>query len=678
MSLALGIDTGGTYTDAVLIDQQKNLVLASAKALTTYRDLSIGISQAISSVLGETSGKVSPDDIDMVSLSTTLATNAIVQGHGSPVGLILIGYDPKLIQQYGFGEALATEHVAYVAGGHDGLGEQTKPLDETGLLAAVDALQNQVEALAISSYFSVRNPEHEVRARQLVEEHTRRSSGKPMPVTCGHELSSRLNSIRRATTCTLNARLIPLLQDLISTIRLSLDRHGVQAPLMVVKGDGSLVRAEWAMARPIETILSGPAASAVGAWHLAGQKDVWVVDVGGTTTDIANLCEGLPQIHPEGAQVGRWRTMVEAVDVSTLGLGGDSEVDLDRRVATANALRIGPRRVVPLSILADHEPEILTVLQDQVANPQHYRQPGRFALIRREEVPGLNADEKKLVDSLMSGPRSLHELIFEHGFEAMVLARIERLTAHRVLSQAAFTPTDALHVLGRLGLGNHEAARLGAELLAAQMGMAVHAFCRQVVERVSQKIATALVGKVLSDEGTIPNWEGEPTAQALLSRALDGTHPSALSSTLSLDRLIVAIGAPVEAYLPRTSDMLHTKLYIPTYAYVANAIGAVVGSVVQKRNIIIRPIGGDEDYYRTHLPNGVWDFPTLEETAAFAEQVMADYVQDLARQAGAEQIELRVDRRDRYAPIQETWGDELYLETKIEFTAIGRPSVARE
>jgi len=120
----------------------------------------------------------------------------------------------------------------------------------------------------------------------------------------------------------------------------------------VVKGDGSLVRAGWAMRRPIETILSGPAASVVGAWHLAGRRDVWVVDVGGTTTDIAVLHDGRPRLNPEGAQVSRWRTMVKAVDVHTVGLGGDSHV----RLSDEGRLAIGPRRVVPLCLLATEHP----------------------------------------------------------------------------------------------------------------------------------------------------------------------------------------------------------------------------------------------------------------------------------------------------------------------------------
>src|SRR5690606_4555973 len=121
----------------------------------------------------------------------------------------------------------------------------------------------------------------------------------------------------------------------------------IQAPLMVVKGDGSLIAAEAALASPVETILSGPAASLVGARHLSGETDVVVVDMGGTTTDIALLRDGRPVLASEGATVGGWKTMVEAVAVHTYGLGGDSEVRCDE----AGDLVVGPRRAVPLSLL---------------------------------------------------------------------------------------------------------------------------------------------------------------------------------------------------------------------------------------------------------------------------------------------------------------------------------------
>jgi len=284
-----------------------------------------------------------------------------------------------------------------VAGGHNIEGDEVVPLDEDALRQIIAGQQDQVEAFAISSYFSVRKPAHELRARQLVQELTADHPHGPLPVTCGHELSSRLNSVRRATTAALNARLIPLLIELISTVQSAMQQLGISAPLMVVKGDGSLVRAEWAMARPIETILSGPAASVIGAWRLAGEKDVWVVDMGGTTTDIASLQDGLPRVNPEGASVGRWRTMVEAVDVFTVGLGGDSHVRVAKTPGRYDTLHIGPRRVMPLSLLARQHPGIIARLRHQLAAPQLDADAGKFVLSARRHLRRLSAAEAELV-----------------------------------------------------------------------------------------------------------------------------------------------------------------------------------------------------------------------------------------------------------------------------------------
>ena len=135
----------------------------------------------------------------------------------------------------------------------------------------------------MAGYFAVRNPAHEQAVRDLIFELT----GKP--VSCGHDLAWRLDAPRRALTAVLNARLIPVIQQLIHAVHGLLAEKSITAPLMVVKGDGSLVAEDTALARPVETILSGPAASVVGAHHLAGEDDVFVVDMGGPTTDIALL-----------------------------------------------------------------------------------------------------------------------------------------------------------------------------------------------------------------------------------------------------------------------------------------------------------------------------------------------------------------------------------------------------
>lgn len=666
--LILGIDAGGTYTDAILLDQAGGEVRASAKALTTYHDLSIGVAEAVSAVLAADDTPL--DAITLVSLSTTLATNAIVEGAGSPVCLLLIGYDPSLMQQYGFERELVTDDIVYIQGGHDGQGNEAAPLDEAAIRAAVLARRERVEAFAVSGYFSVRNPDHEQRARRIIESLSD-ADRPPLLVTCGHELSSQLNAVRRATTTALNARLIPLLRALIVTVRGALDDLSIGAPLMIVRGDGSLVRSEWAVQRPIETILSGPAASAVGAWHLAGRQDGWVVDIGGTTTDIAYLADGLPGLNESGAQVGRWQTMVEAVDVHTLGLGGDSLIALR---AEGSGFTIGPRRVVPLCVLASRYPAIAAeLLPDRKALPERL---GQFAFAYPRQVDGLSEGMADLLDDLTDNPQSLERLARSYQYGTLVMRRLEALEARRLALRAGFTPTDALHVLGRFERWDADASRRGAALLAARLDMPIEEFCEQVVSGVSARVASELVSKVLFDRIGEADPLRDPAAAALLAIALNPAGDDRLGVDLHLRHPVIAVGASAEAYLPPAADHLHGETVIPPHQDVANAVGAAVGSVVQKLRVLIEPLG-PTGTMRLYLPDQIRDFDSVAACVAHAEAVVPVQLRQRARQAGTDQVEIHVAREDQTAHLAAGWG-ELYLGTELTFTAVGRPAAGRK
>ena len=168
--------------------------------------------------------------------------------------------------------------MVYLTGGHDVHGRET-PLDLGPLEERLSEFASEVSAVAIAGYFAVRNPAHEIAVRALIREKT------TLPVTCSHDLSSRLGGPRRALTTLLNARLISMVARLIGATSGYLTRRGIHAPLMVVRGDGALISSDEALLRPIETILSGPAASLVGARHLTGLDNAVVSDIGGTTTD---------------------------------------------------------------------------------------------------------------------------------------------------------------------------------------------------------------------------------------------------------------------------------------------------------------------------------------------------------------------------------------------------------
>jgi len=300
MNLSLGIDTGGTYTDAVVFDDERGVV-AKAKALTTRHDLAIGIAEAVEIVVRRAG--IEATQIGLVSLSTTLATNALVEGRGGRVALVFIGFDESAEQRGGLAEALNGDPLIRISGGHDPQGDPVTPLDLESLRSQAAAVAATVSGFAVTAQFATRNPEHEVAARELL------IAATGLPVTCGHELSAKLDGPRRALTSVLNARLIGLIAGLIAAATDIMQRHGIDAPLMVVRGDGALMSADVAMTRPIETILSGPAASLVGAAYLTGARDAIVADIGGTTSDVAVVEDGAPHLDESGATVGGFRTM---------------------------------------------------------------------------------------------------------------------------------------------------------------------------------------------------------------------------------------------------------------------------------------------------------------------------------------------------------------------------------
>lgn len=307
MNTVLGIDTGGTYTDAVLLDPIASKVLSKAKSPTTREDLAIGIEKSIGQLDLKGAG-----EIEKVVLSTTLATNAIVEGEGRPTGLILIGDRPK-------GE-LPETNVAQVRGRVNIKGKEVIPLDEDEVLEACRSIAPQVEAIAVSGMMSVRNASQELRVKAIVQEEC------GLPVVCGHELSSQLGFHDRTVTTVLNASLIPIIQNFIGAVQRSLARKAIDAPIYMVKGDGNLASLNFIENKPIESILSGPAASIIGALGLAGVRDGIVVDMGGTTTDSGIVLDRTLKLSPIGARVGDWQTQIDSAMISTCGLGGDTAI----------------------------------------------------------------------------------------------------------------------------------------------------------------------------------------------------------------------------------------------------------------------------------------------------------------------------------------------------------------
>lgn len=667
MALLLGVDTGGTYTDAVLVRNERDVV-ASAKSLTTRHDLALGIGAAVRAVLDQAS--VEPDAIAMASLSTTLATNALVEGQGGRVALVYIGFEARDLDTHGLADALRGDPFIVLKGGHSHAGTEVAALDIERLEAWLETVSG-VSGFAVASQFATRNPAHENRAADIIMTRTGR------PVSCSHHLSARLNGPKRALTAVLNARLIGMTHRLIGRAEDVLTEIGIHAPLMVVRGDGALMSAAQAKARPIETILSGPAASIVGARWLTGSDIAIVSDIGGTTTDIAVLRDGKPAIDPNGAQVGPYRTMVEAVAMRTHGLGGDSEVHVIPD-GLDGGVTLGPRRLLPVSLVGHEAPDLVhAALDTQLRSAVPGEHDGRFV----RAVPGIDAG------GLTEREQTLLQRIGDtiHPLSAILRTRLDgqalqRLVARGLVQEAGLTPSDASHALGVLRAWDRAAAekalilmgrrRTGAgEVLARDPA----AMARMIIDRLTEQTVLAVLETAFAEED---QGFGLPPAElarnVLMHRGLAG-HRGLVSIQSGLAVDVIGLGASAASYYPAVGQRLNTRMILPEHAGVANAIGAVVGQVsFRKSGTVTAP---SEGKYRVHLESGPEDFGDPDLAMDRLEAVLRQEAEAEARAAGAADILMKTAREVRRAEIE---GRPVFIEAVLTVEANGRPRVATE
>ena len=654
----IGVDTGGTYTDAAVIEARGHKVVASAKAITTKGDLSIGVTGAITAAIARLPQGLKPEDIALVSVSTTLATNAVVEGHGSAVGVILIGFDSAMAERTGIAKAFPGMPIAMIAGGHDHNGDEAKPLDVAALEVAIGTMP--VDAFAIASAFAVRNPAHEQRARDLITKFT----GKP--ATLSTELTSALDAPRRALTAVLNARLISRVSMLISAVRRSMAGLGVDCPLMIVKGDGTLALAERVALRPIETVLSGPAASLVGASWLCGRKDFIMSDMGGTTTDLGVLLNGRPQVAEHGAEVGGWRTMVKAIDVKTIGLGGDSEI----AIGLNGKLEVGPQRVAPVSLLASRYPEIIAMLEADLADTDGGSMHGKFVLkpfgASANVTAELNRHEAEILALVDERPKSIRRVAVSSAAQR-ALASLKR---KGLVQTGGFTPSDAAHVLGLQDNWPGPAAELAARLMARfrdmKLGDAarVEGFCREVWSETVRRTC-----RVILDTAFGKSFGGHELVDAVSSGR---GHLGLAKVSLSPSIPVVAVGGPVRVYYEEVGRRLDCEMVFPPFFDVANAVGAATGVVAQTVTLTVE--GDGSGLFRVLGAAGVQQFTSGSAALAAAEAQAREAALTAVAQLGAHDAQVQISVSKHHLP--DAVDDNGLLEAIIRAEAIGRPETA--
>ena len=322
----LGIDVGGTHTDAVVMSGRK--IVAAAKALTNHADLLVSIGEVLDGVLAE----APVDKIRHINLSTTLSTNALVQNRVEEVAVV-VSAGPGLAPEY----FRPNDHYFSVVGAMDHRGMETAPLHDAELKTVASRCREAgLKAAAVVGKFSPRNPAHEERMAAAFKDSMDH-------ITLGHSIAGRLNFPRRIATAYYNAAVWRLYNAFADAAESSLRQRGITAPVNILKADGGTMSLAASRHMPVESILSGPAASVMGIIALCDiDHDALIFDVGGTTTDIAVFVSGEAVIERDGVGLAGRATAVRAIKTLSIGIGGDSAIGFENGYCAVGPERLGP------------------------------------------------------------------------------------------------------------------------------------------------------------------------------------------------------------------------------------------------------------------------------------------------------------------------------------------------
>lgn len=579
MKYGLGIDAGGTYTDAVIYDFDSEQVVRSTKAITNKENLG----QSINAVLDDLP-KEKLREVKLVSLSTTLATNSCVEDRGRKVTLVLIGCDKNTVARFGHTYGLPdAEEMIFIEGEHGSDGTVRTEPDWELLKSKVLEYKSSTEAFAIVEIGGMYNPNFETQAKSIIEERT------GLYAVNANSVTRELNFMKRAASALINAQLIPIINDFLDSVKANLKLRRIEAPLVIVRGDGTLMSEEYAREMPVETLLSGPAASVVGAINLSSRKNCIVVDMGGTTSDLALIRDGMVRFASNGVNIGKWQTGTKSIEMKPIGLGGDSRITFDKN----DELIISTRRALPLCYLANNWPRIIDemnlIYNEKKKNTLSLceffcltRDVEEFSMFSKEEVP--------IVKALMNGPLNIQALSEKVGISKYEL-RLDRLERYGVIIRSALTPTDIMHLTGQFKRWNKEAAYVGANILAQRLNKSLPELIDLVNIKMQEKLYLNIAGILLESENIDFKFDKlTEQARLLIMKGFNNEEKSSVNLNLSTNFDLVGIGAPIHIFLPEVAKKLHTQCIVPENASVANAVGAITGTITVEETVIIKPI----------------------------------------------------------------------------------------
>ncbi|MGN1141157.1 MAG: hydantoinase/oxoprolinase family protein, partial [Oliverpabstia sp.] len=439
----------------------------------------------------------------------------------------------------------------------------------------------------------------------------------------------------------------------------------------IVRSDGSIMSEEFASLRPVETLLCGPAASAIGCTRLTDNPNSIVVDMGGTTTDIAIIKDGVPVKVTDGVSIGKWKTFVNGLYVKTFGLGGDSAVHYEGK-----NLYLEAYRVIPLCIAAKKYPSVTDNLK-RLEKRKHTRFLYEHYMLIKDisENPRYTDEEKAFCKALKDRPLLITEAAAAVGKEIYSL-HVDRLIRDGVVQICGLTPTDVMHIKGDFCEYDAEASRLAAEFAAFNLEITVEELCDLIYDEVKKKLYVNLVKAML--ENKYPDYmrsgissDVERFIEVSYHEAKKGKRDELFSVMFQTKYSLIGVGAPIRVFLEDVSEMLGTHAVIPKNHEVANALGAIVGSVSASCSIVIKPdcIAGGTNGYIVFGKNGNRTFKDKEEAVDYAVLEAEESAKAEAQKRGARGV-ITVTSKVNSSET-EAGGETVFLETIVTAYAAG-------
>lgn len=585
----IGIDVGGTNTDGVLYDCIEKKITASVKIPTAHSSYAKAIDISLKALIFGSGNESS--DVASLNISTTVSTNALLEGSGERSNLILIGFEkyPHILSDIEM--MIRPLSLLKVRGGHTGWGKEKESFDRKSLEIFVKSRPGQL--FTVSSLYSPRNPEHETAARRILLSN---GSGH---VTCSHELSyAKLNSVKRTVTAYLNTSLVPVANRLLDDISRVVNKYKISCPVMFLRSDSTLVPSEWCRKFPIEMIYSGPAASLKGAYFIAGEgrpSSFIVADIGGTSTDIGRIENGKAVFSEEGAKIGSYRTMIPSLDIMSIALGGDSRID----ISGANGISLGPERSMPFCRASEETGlSAKNIIGDLMS---------RYA--KKNDMTGSFMSYSCADPSGQIGymPNHLKQRAF------MAEDQCRPGSEKWLTKEFSYTPTDAFNTTGSSEVGDPDISKAASDML----------------------------GKIFSTEG----FDLAEQVSFKASSMLENSIKEYSSMSAFLPRVYVGTPAAVFSKLGKNE---WANIIVPENFNVAGAAGAAVSSKELNCRVFIMHSFSDNSF-TAFLPEYTKVSDNFQELLIEAESAGKRYLSKLAVRLGYPEIRIIADKNFCYA-----------------------------